>query len=253
MPVTVRFPGSDQVFNTGLGSVAVPGTLRGLLHVQRRLGRLPLAEVVAPAAGLAREGLRLETRQAYFLELLRPIMTLTPAGRALFEPRGSYLSQGDRFANPELADLLESLPNGGDREFYEGSLASRIDRDMHEGRGLLTEADLAAYRVIERQPLVARYRGVPLLTNPPPSLGGSLLVLSLRLLEASDARSLGFGSSDHLSLLTSVMIEVDRCRAAGHLGPDPLPESVLHRSLERVRGSSGGTTHVSTAPETQPA
>jgi gamma-glutamyltranspeptidase/glutathione hydrolase len=245
LPVTVRFPGSDQVFNTGLGSVAVPGTLRGLLHVQRRLGRLPLAEVVAPAAGLAREGLRLEARQAYFLELLQPIMTLTPAGRALFEPRGSYLSHGDRFANPELADLLEELPNGGEREFYEGRLATRIGHDMHEGRGLLTKADLAAYRVIERKPLVARYRGVPLLTNPPPSWGGSLLALSLRLLEASDAGSLGFGSSAHLSLLTSVMIEVDRCRAAGHWGPDRLPESVLHRSLERVRGSSGGTTHVS--------
>ena len=88
LPVTVRFPASEQEFNVGLGSVATPGALRGYLHVHRRLGRLPLAEVLAPAARLAREGLPITAKQAYFLDLLTPIMTLTTAGRALYQPEG---------------------------------------------------------------------------------------------------------------------------------------------------------------------
>ncbi len=86
LPITVRFPSSEQIFNVGMGSVAVPGVLKGYLHVQRRLGRLPLREVLAPAIHLAREGVAINAKQAYFLDLLTPIMTLTAAGRALFEP-----------------------------------------------------------------------------------------------------------------------------------------------------------------------
>lgn len=245
LPVTVRFPGCEQLFNAGLGSAAVPGNLRGFLYVHRRLGRLPLTEVVAPAVQLARRGLSLNTHQAYFLNLLRPIMTLTPAGRTLFEPAGRYLQAGEHFSNPELAAFLEALPSTGDREFYEGGLAHRIAQDMNEGQGLLTEADLAAYRVIERQPLRAHYRSHQLLTNPSPSFGGSLIACSLRLLGACATAGLRFGSPAHLALLVTVMEEVDRCRARGDLDLAEFSEANLAKSLARVRTASGGTTHVS--------
>ena len=239
VPVTVSFPSAEQVFNVGLGAVAVPGNLAGFLHVHRRLGRLPLADVLAPAAALARDGLVLNDSQGYFLELVRPIMTLLDAGRALYESGGSYARAGDRLANPALADFLESLPSGGDREFYEGGVAEAIARDM-QGRGLLTRADLAAYRVTERAPLRARYRGCELLTSPPPALGGSLLALGLRLLEVGDPSELGFGRAGHLALLVAVMQEVERRRADGEL-----EVADVSASLARVRSSSGGTTHVS--------
>ena len=239
VPITVRFPAAEQVFNVGLGAVAVPGNLAGYLHVHRRLGRLPLAEVVAPAAALARDGVVVNDSQAYFLKLVRPIMTLFETGRALYEPGGRYLAARDRMANPEQAQFLESLPRDGGREFYEGALARAMARDM-EGRGLLTPADLAAYRVVEREPLRARYRGCELLTNPAPALGGALIALGLRLLEASEPARLGFGLAEHLALLIGVMQEVERRRAAGALGSDDLAAS-----LARVRSSSGGTTHVS--------
>lgn len=245
LPVTVRFPGSEQLFNVGMGSVAVPGALRGYLHIQRRLGRLPLAEVLAPAVRLAREGVALNPKQAYFLELLTPIMTLTAPGRALFQPEGRYLGEGDVSRNPELADFLDQLPRGGERDFYEGPLAERIARDMREGAGLLTAADLAAYRVIEREPLSVDYRGCRLLSNPPPSFGGSLIALSLKLLEAREVAELGFGSPAHLALLIAVMREVDRRRAEGCLGPADLDPNGWDQSLTRVRTASGGTTHVS--------
>jgi len=245
LPVTVRFPGSEQIFNVGMGSVAVPGTLKGYLHVHRRLGRLPLAEVLAPAIQLAREGLAINAKQAYFLDLLTPIMTLTTVGRALFEPSGAYLREGDVLRNPALAAFLETLPHDGEREFYQGELAQRIDRDMREGAGWLTAADLAAYRVIERESLTIDYRGCRLLTNPPPSLGGALIALSLRLLEARQVADLGFGSHAHLALLTAVMEEVDRRRAAGSPSPSAMDEAGFAQSLQRVRTACGGTTHIS--------
>ncbi|HRC73299.1 MAG TPA: gamma-glutamyltransferase [Candidatus Competibacter sp.] len=245
VPVTVRFPGSEQLFNVGMGSVAVPGALKGYLHAHRRLGRLPLRDVLAPAVHLAREGLTVNAKQAYFLELLVPIMTLSAAGRALFEPAGRYLREGDLFRNPELAALLETLPHGGEREFYEGEWAARTARAMREGAGLLTAADLAAYRVTEREPLAVDYRGYRVLTNPPPSFGGALIGLSLRLLESCEPVPAGFGSPGHLALLAATMREVDRHRAEGYLSPVDLGESDLLESRGRVRTACGGTTHIS--------
>ena len=245
LPVTVRFPACEQMFNVGLGSVATPSALRGYLHVHRRLGRLPLREVLAPAVDLARVGVTISHRQAYFLDLLTPIMTLTAAGRGLFAPEGRYLGEGDVHRNPDLASFLETLPAEGDREFYQGELARRIAREMAEGGGLLTETDLAACRVIEREPLSVQYRGWRLLTNPSPSFGGSLIALSLRLLEVREVAPLGFGSPAHLALLIAAMEEVDRRRAEGYLSPTDLGQPGLAESQAQVRLASGGTTHVS--------
>lgn len=245
LPITLRFPSSEQTFNIGLGSVATPGALQGYLHIHRRLGRLPLQEVLAPAIHLARTGIAINVKQAYLLDLLRPIMTLTDTGRALFAPEGRYLGEGDVFRNPQLAAFLATLPDEGEREFYEGELAQRITADMAEGGGLLTLADLAAYRVIERQPLVVDYRGYQMLTNPPPSLGGSLIARALQLLETHEVGKLGFGSPAWLTLLIAVMQEVDRCRAEGDLNPAAWSPSSLAASQQRMRIASGGTTHVS--------
>lgn len=233
LPVTVKFLDSEQIFNIGLGSIAVPGNLRGFLHVQRRLGRLPLAEVLSPAIALARDGLALSAWQAYLLKLLEPITTLMPTSRALFAPQGRYLQAGDHFADPHLAAFLESLLEDGEREFYEGELAARMVQDM-QGQGLLTAADLAAYRVIERQPLRAAYRDYHLLTNPLPSFGGSLIALSLSLLGAADTRHIDFASAEHLQLLVATLEAVARQR-----------NDYLAASLAKLPSSSSGTTHVS--------
>ena len=147
VPMTVHFPASDQVFNIGLGSVAVPGTLAGFLHVHRRLGRLPLGEVIAPALRLARDGVVLTEFQAYVVGLLEPINTLSPTGRGLYAPEDRRPVAGESLVNRDLASFLEALPDFGGRGLYEGALAERIARDMREGQGLLTAQDLAAYRV----------------------------------------------------------------------------------------------------------
>lgn len=245
LPITVRFPSSEQVFNTGLGSAAVPGNLRGFLHIHEKLGCLPLAQVLAPAIHLARDGLRLNKLQSYVLNLLYPIMTMMPAGRTIFEPNGSYLGHNDHFANPDLAAFLETLPHEGDRAFYEGNLARCIAEDMDTGHGLITEADLAAYQVIEYPPLRVNYRGFQLLTNPPPSWGGILIASALRLLEAYQINTWGFGSTRHTGLLANIMVEVERQRAAGRIDTGILTARELDESLRRIRTAFGGTTHIS--------
>ena len=214
LPVIVRFPGAEQVFHCGVGSAAVPGAIAGFLHVHRREGRMPLCDVVAPAIALARDGIELNAEQAYFLGLLRPIMTLTRHGSAIFAPTGELLREGARLVNRDLADFLAGLPESA-AEFYSGALAARIARDMSEGGGLVTTADLAAFRVAERAPLEVVYRGGTLLTNPPPAFGGALLARSLALLGRDPPAAGGPESPEHLRSLVSVMAQVERERAAG--------------------------------------
>ena len=244
-PVTIRFPGSSQVFNVGRGSVAVPGTLAGLLHVHERLGRLPLEQVVAPAIALARNGVELSAAQAYFLGLLRPIFNLTEGGRNQFGLHEGELSQGRELRNPELAAFLETLPETRGRSFYEGEFARRIEADLRRD-GLLTMRDLASYRVIERQPLELAYRRFRLLSNPAPSFGGSLLGLALQLTEAQELGASEWGSATHLRTLAAVNVEVARLRDTG-FGAEAGLEDVDTESIARIRRVSGGTTHLCVA------
>ncbi|MHC4390949.1 MAG: gamma-glutamyltransferase [Planctomycetota bacterium] len=242
-PITVHFPSADQVFNVGLGSAAVPGVLKGLLHVQRKLGRLPLAEVVAPAVRYAREGIVMSGFQAHVLSLLEPILTLTQGARRLFAPSGVYLEEGHSFRNPVFADFLEGLPQGGGESFYSGAIADRIHRDMRAGHGLLTKDDLAAYKVIEREPLRVRYQGCEVLLNPEPSFGGGLIALSLLLLDhvPRDGRS-------DAERLARVMHEVHELRGRGVICPARLAADGNEAAFDRVRRRfTRGTTHVSVA------
>jgi len=243
-PVTVNFSGSAQEFHVGHGSVAVPGTMKGLLHIHHRLGRMPLDEVVRPAVELARAGIVVNSQQAYFLGLLQPIMTLTATGRALFAPDGAYLTAGTRFSNSDLADFMEQLPHDHGESFYNGELAETIAADMTARQGLLTTADLSGYGVIERPPLAVSYRGRKLLTNPPPSFGGHLIARALRLLEQFDLTAAGWGTADHVIPLAAAMVEVERRRTADADNSTP-PEDWYAAAGHRIRTFTRGTTHVS--------
>ncbi|CAA9316456.1 MAG: Gamma-glutamyltranspeptidase @ Glutathione hydrolase [uncultured Frankineae bacterium] len=177
LPVTVRFSGADQVFHAGWGSVAVPGCLDGYLHAVRTLGSLPLAQVVAPAVALARGGTVVDAAQAHLLTLLEEILVLTAEGRAVFAPAGRLLGEGDRMRNPALGDLLEDVGRGTVTGM--ASLAGPLQAAADRAGGLLTADDLAAYAVREREPLRSSYRGARLVTNPPPSFGGVLVLAAL--------------------------------------------------------------------------
>lgn len=180
--VTVRFSGAEQVFHVGAGSVAVPGCLAGYLAIRARWGRLPLGEVVAPALKLARHGVVLEPVQAEVVHMLTDIFTLTPEGRRIFAPDGDLPSVGDLVRNLDYADFLEAVSAGQVAGFHDPGLSAAMREAMTDG-GLVTTADLAAYVPVDRAPLVTSYRGHRVVTNPPPSFGGSIVVDALTELD----------------------------------------------------------------------
>ena len=209
-PETVRFKGAGQVFHVGHGSVAVPGCLPGYLHVHQRLGRLPLAEVVAPAITLARDGVVLGPQQAGVVRLLEPILTSSAEGRERYLVDGAPFDDEAVMTNPALARFLDAIADGEVTGFDEPALADRIAADMVEHGGAVTAEDLRRYRVIERRPLAAQHRGGRLVTNPPPSYGGTLIVRALNALSSLGAPLPPAGSGRTLVHLAEVLDEVTR-------------------------------------------
>lgn len=183
-PVTVVFSDAEQVFHAGYGSVAVPGVLNGYLAAHRRLGRLPLAAIVAPARDRARRGAVLSPTQAEVLGLLRAILALTPEAERLYLTDGQPPSSGDVFANPHYADFLDLLGTVTPTGWADLSAAEAAVDGMRAHGGLLTHDDLRQYEVVDRLPHIVSYRGAQLTTNPPPSFGGSIVCSALTRLDS---------------------------------------------------------------------
>lgn len=173
IPVTISFGDATQVFNIGSASVGAYGVPAGVAFASRRYGALPLARLAAPAAELARSGAPIEPQQAYIIDILGDLVTSTPESAALFAPRGRLLRAGEVMRQPALADALDLLAAEGAEPFYTGTIGRAVVDWLADRGGMLTAADLAAYRVIERVPVRIFYRGHEVLTNPPPSAGGS--------------------------------------------------------------------------------
>ncbi len=173
---------TQQVFQTGPAAVAVPGTALGLEAAHRSFGSLPWAELVAPAARLAREGVELTPAQGYLHRILDGLLRHSPEGDAMYRGADGPLRAGDRFFLPDFADTLDRIAAEGAAALYGGELARRIVEHVQAGGGGLTLDDLAGYEVIRREPLAVEYRGHEFRTNPPPSSGGALIALGLRTL-----------------------------------------------------------------------
>ena len=239
IPVSVSFGDAVQMFNVGAASVGAFGTPAGVCEAARRFGRVGLERLTAPAAALARDGVRLNPQQAYIVEILAGIVTSTPEASALFAPAGRLLRAGERIRQPELGDALDRLAAEGARPFYEGDIANAIVSWLAERGGLLTAADLRAYEVVDRAPLTVRYRGRTVLTNPPPSAGGILIARALASLDARGERA------HDAEALVEVMAATQRERTPEFLEglADP---SFVARFLEAggAGGPLGCTTHI---------
>src|SRR5215210_965436 len=184
LPAEVSFGDAAQVFNVGPASVGTYGTPAGLAAALERWGTVPAAELAAPAAALARDGLPLNAEQAYIFEILEPILLTSAEVRAAFAPHGRALREGERFRDPELGDTIERFGAEGAEPFYRGDIAAAIVEWLTARGGQLTAADLDAYTAIPREPARTTYRGRDVLTNPPPSAGGILIALALARLDA---------------------------------------------------------------------
>ncbi len=213
--VDLDFGPTTQRFHIGAGAAAVPGVIPGLCTALERWGSLPLAEVVAPACRFMRQGVELGPYQCRAARLLQPILTASAGGRAMFLRDGRLLGPGDVFVLPQLAEVLERMAARGWREVY-GELGEQMLAQFSPAQGgLMTRDDLAGYRVEMRPPLELHYRGVRVLTNPPPAAGGPMIALMLRLLEDSAFAAASPGSNEHARLLACAMAAADEARLAG--------------------------------------
>ena len=219
-------------------AVGVPGSVDGLLAALEKYGTMSREQVVQPAIELAAKGFALPRDLAKGLAGRREQFARYPGSRAAFaRPDGSPYETGDVFRQPDLAASLERIKREGRAGFYEGAVADLIVAEMRRGGGLITHEDLASYRSVWRAPVTGSYRGHKIISMPPPSSGGVLLVQMLNMLEPYDIGGMGFGSAT----VVHHMIEAERrayADRAEYLGdPDFYPVPIAHlTSKEYARG-----------------
>lgn len=198
-----RYLTADGAFDrdraeNGPWAAGIPGLPAALVHVAGKYGRLPLAESLAPAIRIARDGFPVYARFANGYMQRREVMERYPGTREVFLRNGRAPQEGDLFRQPELAATLERLASGGHDGFYRGTTAQRLLAGVAAAGGAWTAEELAAYQVKERAPLAFDYDGWRVVTAPPPSSGGVALAEMLQILAPWDLKALPEAERVHL-------------------------------------------------------
>ncbi|UCG78710.1 MAG: gamma-glutamyltransferase [Nitrospirota bacterium] len=244
-PVDIKFRSSTQRFHIGPGSVAVPGTLRGLIYCYEKYCSLDLGDIMRPALEYLRNGIEVNGPMAYLFHILCPILTYNAYGKEIY-----YLKEGEMFYNPLLLEFLADLSP----ENWLARAYGPDEWDLPGNNYLITGDDLRSYKAFERKPLVIGYREHDIVTNPPPSLGGILIALTFALYKQHFKSDMA--EADRLDLLASAMkviIEMlgdDRKADRGRFQfASDLIESTRRDIDDILMGgssiSSRGTTHIS--------
>jgi len=215
----------------GYLSAAVPGVVAGLELARETFGSLPRETLVAPASRLAKEGHPYGARQAlvlawYWKKLKDPTL------RAVLGRGGKPVGRGQVLRQKSLAKTLDAIAQKGRAGFYEGEVAEKIAQAMKREGGLVTTADLAAYRAKRREPLAFDYRGYRVLTMPPPSMGGvALYAITQHLAAQSTTPAVHSADGVHLFIEASRRAYADR-RAIG-ADPDFADADIIARRRAR--------------------
>jgi gamma-glutamyltranspeptidase / glutathione hydrolase len=190
----------------GWKAAGVPGTVLGLNTALSEYGTLPLAQVMAPAIRLARDGFVLTRGDTDILDSGTKLFAAQGnVARIFLRPDGTPWRPGDRLVQADLARTLQAIADHGADAFYKGAIPRTIEAASQAGGGLLTAADFAAYTVTQSEPLTCRYRGATILSAPPPSSGGTTLCEILGILDGYDLRAAGFNSARSVHLMVEAM------------------------------------------------
>jgi len=198
----------DRAASTRGGkAVGVPGTVRGLAEAHRLYGsgKLTLADLIAPAERLAREGIPVESGLADSLPRASGLLGQWPSSRAVFFADGQVLGRGATLVQADLAATLRAVAGAGADAFYTGPIAQRIAAAVQGAGGVMSADDLAAYRIAIRTPVRGTYRGYEVVSMPPPSSGGVHLIEILNILEGTDLAAMGAGSAAAVHTLAEAM------------------------------------------------
>lgn len=199
-------------------AVGVPGEVKGMEALHQRWGKLAWRDLFRPAARAAREGVAITRYMASAWDYVHQRVQPYPAARDLYmDAEGNPRPQGEVFKNPALADTLDQLGERGAAWFYTGGMAGEMAAAAQAAGGVLTAADLAAYRVRERTPVVGRFHDFTVVSMPPPSSGGAVILEILQVLERFDLERMGLNSSAYLHTLAEAMKHAfaDRARYMG--------------------------------------
>src|SRR5579863_3002234 len=186
-------PGASEI---GYKAIGVPGSVAGMVFAEQNYGKLTLKQVMAPAIRLARDGYALTWGEARDFQRDKYLSSF-PESRRVFQRDGNYYQSGEIFRQPDLAKTLERIASKPD-DFYHGTLARELASAIQKGGGLITVEDLAQYEVKEREPIRGTYRGYEIISAPPPSSGGTVLMESLNILEGYDLAKMGDRSAQSI-------------------------------------------------------
>ena len=243
-------PGASLVGHLAAG---VPGTVAGLWEAHQKYGRLPWRDLVQPAIRLARKGFVPED------QLVRRIDESLPdyAGKTNFDRYFGNINSKKTFRQPELAQTLERIAQGGPAGFYSGRTAELIVAEMARGGGIITREDLASYRAMWRQPLVTPWRGYTLVTAPPPSSGGIALIQLLQMKDAlaADFAGVTHNSARYVHLISEISKRVfaDRAEYLGDPGFVKVPvEKLIDPRYTARRAAEVSRDSISKSVEVRP-
>jgi gamma-glutamyltranspeptidase/glutathione hydrolase len=182
-------------------SSGVPGSVDGMLMAHSKYGKLPFKDVIQPAIDLAEKGFPLTHRQAAVLNSNRQTFIDRNSVRIAFV-KDSLWKEGDTLIQRDLAGTLRRIRDNGRDGFYSGRTAQLLVNEMKRGNGIISGQDLAEYKAVSRIPLTADYKGYKIITAPPPSAGGIILIQLLKMIDPYPFRDWGFNSSRTVHLVT---------------------------------------------------
>lgn len=183
-------------------AVGVPGTVDGLVELQKKFGKLTLADDMRPAIKLARDGFTISAALHTALTRAADMLTANGPAAAVFYPGGSAPAEGSTLVESDLASTLQRVSNRGRDGFYKGEIARMIAANMEREGGLITEADLAKYHAKWKQAFVFRVGDYKLITHPLPSSGGVTIDQILHLADLSSLKKAGHNSAEYAQILT---------------------------------------------------
>lgn len=217
----------DQA-DSGMGA-AVPGQVHGLLTALEKYGTMERKDVMAPAIKLASEGYELDASLEDYIGMSYDRIIKNEELTSIYTDEGIPKNKGDLIQNPNLANTLQAISDGGIEEFYTGELAEKIVKGLQEDGNPITMEDMAAYQTVEREPLITNYYGYDFIAPPPPASGGMWLLECMNILEEMDIKQYEPNSKEYIHLVTEAT-RIALIDSANYIG-DPafysLPDEIL--------------------------
>ncbi len=165
-------------------SAGIPGLPAAIVHIAKKYGRIPLAELLQPAITYAEAGFTTSDRFKRMLSFRLPLIQQASSTSAVLLTQNKIPKDGHKLVQSDLAKTLKSIAKNGHSGFYNGEVAKKLVQGVRQAGGIWTVEDLANYNIIERKPISGRYKDIRITTAAPPSSGGIVLVQALNMLSA---------------------------------------------------------------------